>query len=337
MLRPTHLAALLLPLLLAPPPARAAGGSTHFHIADLSRAQVDREAYPELHRLIRRAYPEIYRHASYFPDWGYAVPGAGDYGEEAHWPPFQYAAMDHLIAHYPEPWSEHAEKLFTFIAGLTCHGEADDAWHFGDTAFLNVATAEDQPIEGAWRTDIELACDIFVQVEKRWWYLEHPSWWVPLDDLVQIYADLGMSEVRAEQIERGVALLHTAIFLEDTVGWTLYLPLSLRLPWSNAHYLEWWDGGVRNDAELSALRIQELWEYKSGARPRPPSPAGAASAVSASTRQHPPPALLQLAAELVDEGVLLPRSRRVQGALIQEPPAIADGAELERRLAQMFQ
>ncbi|MAE69731.1 MAG: hypothetical protein CME06_04585 [Gemmatimonadetes bacterium] len=325
-----HATAIIPLLFLSTTPTFGAGGSTHFQIADRSRSYVDRASYPDLHRLIRRDYPKIYRHASYFPDWGYAVPGAGDFGEEAHWPPFQYAAMDHLIDHYPEPWSEHAEKLFTFIAGLTCHGEADDAWHFGDTAFLRVATDEDQPIDGAWRTDIEVGCDMFVQVEKRWWFLEHANWWVPVDDLLLIYADLGHTEVAAEQIELGVSLLHTAIALEDMFAWSLYLPFKLRLPWSNANYLDWWDGGVRNDAELSALRMQELWDYKAG------DPSSSEPRTDTGTMwRHPRARLPMLAAELVRDGILSPLVRREAGALIVGPLVIIDSTELERRMGEM--
>lgn len=303
--------------------AFAAGGSTHFHIADISPKHIDQENYGALHDLVK-SYPMIYRVSSYFPDWGYAFPATNEYGEEAHWPPFQHAAIDHLVENYPEPWDEYAEKLFTFICGITGHGEADDVWHFGDTAFLNVANENDQ-VSGGLRDDVEIGCDIFVQAEKRWWYREPSAWWIPVGDLAQVYWNLGYSELTTREIERGVTMLHTAIFMEDHFGWLIYLPMKLQLPWTNANYMDWYDGGVRDDAVETARRLQELWDYKEGNDPasRFTAPEGNA---------HPRDALAALAAQMIHDGIVVPRVETQGSAFIIREPWVVDRAELFRRL-----
>ena len=305
--------------------AAAAGVSTHFHAADLSRAQLDRDTYPELYRLLKRQYPQAYRVGSIHPDWGYSFAAYSDASETAHWEPFYTAALDHLLSHYEQPWDRHAERLFVYICGIGSHSIFDEKWHFGDTAFLTMAMAESDAADP--HGDIELNTDIFVQVEQRGGYLENPFWWLPADDLVEIYVAVGHPEVSAEALAAGTALEHLAVMLEDTLGWTLYLPGLLRLPWTHANYMDWWDGGVRDGAAESATLSQDFWDYTHGEET-------AYARLGSLQLEHERNPFIALAAELVRRGIVEPRWRRVDGGIEFLPERIHDPVQYDLLLAE---
>jgi hypothetical protein len=313
-----------LPLILTGS-AIAAGLSTHFHAADLSRAQLDRDQYAELYRLLKKKHPQANRVGSIHPDWGYSSAEYEAAAETAHWEPFYTAALDHLLAHYPQPWDKAGERLFVYICGIGSHSIFDEVWHFGDTAFLTLAMAESNASDPEF--EVELFTDIFVQVEQRGAYLENPFWWIPVDDLVQIYTDVGHPEVTVEALEAGTALQHLALMLEDTLGWSIYLPGLLRLPWTHANYMDWWDGGVRDGAAQTAALSEYFWDYTHG------SEAASQPLFEPIDFEHEPQPLLALAARMVRTGVIEPRWHRVEGGVEFLPPRVHDWVRFDLLLA----
>ncbi|KAA3614476.1 MAG: hypothetical protein DWQ01_01885 [Planctomycetota bacterium] len=245
-------------------PLLGSGISTHFEAADRAIVEVDEAGYPDLEALLRR-HAQILKVASVFPDWGYLFEDTVAAAEASHWPPFHTTGLEYLHQTYGDPWSDHAERLFVFLCGLVCHGAMDDVWHFGDTAFLVQARQQDLP---DWDPDlaetaIEALTDFFVQYEHRsdWEVLD---WWIPVRDMVAIANQAGYPEMTQERILFGSAIQKLAARLEDMFASLVYAPAKEFLPWTEANYLDWWDGGVADGARYSARRMEAYWdEYQS--------------------------------------------------------------------------
>jgi len=67
-----------------------------------------------------------------FPDYLYLCGDDHDAGEEAHWTPFQLAAVDYIRVKYPN-WSINRDSdgagLVAFMLGVTSHYITDMNWH----------------------------------------------------------------------------------------------------------------------------------------------------------------------------------------------------------------
>lgn len=319
----------------APDPAGGCGISTHFQIARISTLDLDRGAYPALYDLLRDSHRKEFKVGACFPDWGYVFPATHDLGEEAHWPPFYYAAVDHVFETYPEPWDDHATSVYAFISGIGCHGAADDAWHFGDTAFRYVARDEDLPDWPMQRAEmaIEVLTDIFIQVERRWGF-EDPVWYVPVGDMLAVYERLGFNGVTANDIVAGMTALHAGLILEDTIGWMIYLPGIALLPWTHGNHMDWWDGGVRNCAEMTALEVQAMWNYKESLYGRGANVAGipdlSVEHGPRAAHRHAGPRMFRAAAvELITSGALEPRVEHLPDGVVRwDRPIVRDEARV---------
>lgn len=77
-----------------------------------------------------------------FPDYLYACGNNHSHGEDAHWTPFQAAAVRYIrtkptvrlknilfFNRLCKPWDEATEKLVVFLAGIVSHYVADISWH----------------------------------------------------------------------------------------------------------------------------------------------------------------------------------------------------------------
>lgn len=316
-------------------PADGCGISTHFQVARISTLDMDREAYPGLYDLLRETHRVEFKVGACFPDWGYVFPATHDLGEEAHWPPFYYAAVDHMFETYPEPWDDHAWQVYAFISGIGCHGAADDAWHFGDTSFRYAARDADLPEWPMQRAEmaIEVLTDIFIQVERRRG-LEDPAWYVPVADMLAVYERLGFDDVTGNDIVAGMTALHAGLILEDTIGWMIYAPGIVLLPWTHANHMDWWDGGVRNCAELTALEVQSLWNYKESLYGRGANvaqvPHLAEEHGPRKAHRHATPRMFRAAAvELITSGALEPRVEHLPNGVVQwDRPIVRDQARV---------
>ena len=342
MIRPTMVLTCAGLLLSAPGPAGGCGISTHFQVARISTLDMDREAYPDLYDLLRERARVEFKVGACFPDWGYVFDATHDLGEEAHWPPFYYAAVDHVVETYPEPWDNHANGVYAFVSGIGCHGAADDAWHFGDTAFRYVARDEDLPDWPMQRAEmaIEVLTDIFIQVERRRG-LDDPGWYVPVTDMVAVYGRLGFGDVDANDIVAGMTILHAGFILEDTLGRMLYLPGIAMLPWTHANHMDWWDGGVRNCAELTASEVQALWDYKETLYGREGTMAGVSDpviehGVRGSHRHGRLPAIRVAALELITSGALEVRVEHLPNGVVRwDRPIVRDQARVLEVLGEL--
>ena len=105
------------------------GQSTH---AWISQQAVSALAPGELRALMSDPELELYwRNGTMFPDGGYPI--GDDYGEIAHWEPFQRAYMAWIQQQFQPPWTDEAQRHIAFWLGLASHGMADqtfDAMYF---------------------------------------------------------------------------------------------------------------------------------------------------------------------------------------------------------------
>lgn len=302
-------------------------------MADLTTAAVDQTTHGDL-ALALEEHPQTFRAGSVFPDWGYVREPTRDLAEAAHWPPFQEAALAWFIEEHPQPWGAGDRELLVFLMGIICHGETDEAWHFGSTAFLTRGLAEDLPAWDASRGEalIEAGVDIFVQVEERPG-MEDRDWYLPVEGLVEIYHSLGHTEANALDIILATRVQRLGLFLEDTAGWLLYLYLRLTIPWCHDNYMEHYDGGLHNGAELTANRLEQTWDALASRRPAESEQDGLEHTPHAACRRS---AFVDLARELLECGAAeVPVRQLGDGSVRLGQPLILDRAALARGLAQL--
>lgn len=309
---------------------QASGISTHMEAADRAVANLNPLTHPGLATTLAQ-WPETVRVGAVYPDWGYLWPHSSDAAEDAHWQPFHTTAAEYLHQTYGEPWNAHAERLFCFIAGMACHGAMDDAWHFGRTSFLNQAIHRDLIGWDAGQAEmvVETLTDLFVQADHRPDY-ESEKWWIPADDLLAIHQLAGHNHIKRGGIIRGTTIQRVA-FLVENVAWIFALDLATeQIPWSRDNYLTWWDGGLINGAELSATRLEELWdEYQAIASARP-NDGNSSAPIHDLHDDHVPTQLwAEAAARLLQEGAIqVPVTETANGAVVLGRPVILDGKAL---------
>ena len=72
-------------------------------------------------------------------DYLYTCGSNHDDGEFAHWGMFQVWAAKYIRMHYPKPWSNAANKLIAFVAGVVSHSISDS-----EEVFCSVARGATQ-------------------------------------------------------------------------------------------------------------------------------------------------------------------------------------------------
>jgi len=176
---------------------------------------------------------------------------------------------------------------------------------------------------------VETLTDLFVQADHRPDYESEP-WWIPADDLLAIHQLAGHNHIKRGGIIRGTTIQRVA-FLIENVAWIFALDLATeQIPWSRDNYLTWWDGGLINGAELSATRLEELWdEYQAIASARP-NDGNVSAPIHDLHDDHVPTQLwAEAAARLLQEGAIqVPVTEAANGAVVLGRPVILDGKAL---------
>jgi len=142
------------------------------------------------------AYRDALQGGAPFPDYLYSCGDDHDAGEEAHWTPFQIAAANYIRDTYPSPRNESGDKLVVFMLGVVSHYIADMIWHGLSTiptgegfirqlgiANFNCSGDLCDSAHGAADTGGEFTAAH--QANLDW--LNAASWYVPVNDLVNIY------------------------------------------------------------------------------------------------------------------------------------------------------
>ena len=125
---PASLLGLFLALALSgaePPAALANGQTTHIWITEAALSALPDGELKEL--LARPELRDPLINGAMFPDGGYAV--GDDYGELAHWEPFQQSYLQWIRDTYAAPYTEgEAADHVAFFMGMASHGMADEVF-----------------------------------------------------------------------------------------------------------------------------------------------------------------------------------------------------------------
>lgn len=250
---------LLLPLAvaLAPAPTRANGQTSHVWI---TLAAIDAVPDGALRTLLERDdLRPMLKNGAMFPDGGYAVDD--DYGEMAHWEPFQSAYLDWIRENYAPPWSDEAAQHIVFLLGMASHGMADQVY---DSQFMERAKQEDAASDWA-KYSMDEATDVTFAAEVGG--IEPPEDWAPYQTFADLYAsDFGYS-VSTDTMAEGQRLLRFVLDYVGTVSQseTAVAHYTEQFPWATTHQTDpETRGRPADEAEVVARYWAVIWARLNG-------------------------------------------------------------------------
>ncbi len=231
--------------------AYAGGGMTHMFIAEETIAKLPNETLR--HLLLDNL--EAYLVGAYYPDSGY-VKGT-HYGEDSHWDPFIYAFADHIKENYSDPVVQHP-KLVAFLFGCAVHRVSDEIIHW-----IFYPVVKDRDFNGDYNLAHEYGdtgIDLLLNIDKNQWMAHPATWWVPVNDLLDVYHRMGKDNYTASEIRWGNTAIFLAGYGERIISPIAYPYLRWRMPWTAIHYYDWPDGGILMDEEKVAAYMMNLWD-----------------------------------------------------------------------------
>eukprot|EP00211_Chloroparvula_japonica_P005305 CAMPEP_0119151738 /NCGR_PEP_ID=MMETSP1310-20130426/46733_1 /TAXON_ID=464262 /ORGANISM="Genus nov. species nov., Strain RCC2339" /LENGTH=819 /DNA_ID=CAMNT_0007144043 /DNA_START=62 /DNA_END=2518 /DNA_ORIENTATION=+ len=270
----------------------ACGVTTHNYVAHraLHRLSTSGE-FGAFNDLIQR-HQGSFQAGVAFPDFGYSCFLKGKVGvdlpemsEEAHWPPFLNASISYLHSTYPTPWNLQAERYVAFLLGQTAHATADILWHdlrsvYETTKQGYIEAMADVEV-GSFSTAHTLADTggefrVAATAVQGMVWIEH-EWFIPSDDLANVYALMGYPRPSPDTI----TACQAELFLEVQGIWLLSSRLKLVGQLLNHHYSmqsafqtglfeSYFLGGV----EDMALWVAECWPFVFGFLDQPATPRG---------------------------------------------------------------
>ncbi|HND30580.1 MAG TPA: Ig-like domain-containing protein [Myxococcota bacterium] len=216
----------MLSLLLLAPLALANGQTSH---AWISVHALEHLPPGELRDFLRREdLQPMLINGTMFPDGGY--PQDDDYGEMAHWEPFQSRYRDWILAQEQAPYSDAMAQHVAFYLGMSSHGMADQVY---DSLFMERAKQHDAASD--WATySMDEATDVaYASLQGPF---SAPEDWVPYDTFLQLYTEAG-HPVTQDLLATGQSLLRVAI---GYVGASSQVPATVakyeaRFPWATTH------------------------------------------------------------------------------------------------------
>jgi hypothetical protein len=228
----------------------AGGGIAHMFVADGTLPYLSDYKLRNLLQDNRDAYLT----GAHYPDSGF-VPGTG-YGEDSHWDPFVFTFADYIKEKYPNPELQNP-KLVAFLMGCAVHRVSDEIMHF---IFYNYISEQDfnhNDFKAHKYGDVGI--DLLLNIEKNRW-TDHPKvWWVPVNDLLEVYHRMGLDQYTANQIIYGNKVLNLAGYLERAISIPSYTYLRLRMPWTAQHYYDWPEGGLLMNIQSVSVYQNNLW------------------------------------------------------------------------------
>jgi len=228
----------------------AGGGITHMLLAE--------ETIPYITDLTLRNLLsdnlDAYRVGAYYPDSGYTK--KSHYGEDSHWDPFIYAFADYIQEKYSVPELQNP-RLVAFLFGCASHRVSDEIIH---GTFYPESAREDfnGDYEKAHKYG-DIGIDLELVIDKNQWHTHPKTWWIPVDDLVNIYQRMGKSYSR-EEIIWGNTVTYTVNYAERLIAAPAYLGLQWKMPWTSRHYYDWPTGNMQMDEAAITEYQMELWK-----------------------------------------------------------------------------
>ncbi|XP_027457400.1 phosphatidylinositol-glycan-specific phospholipase D isoform X2 [Zalophus californianus] len=249
------------------PGASPCGISTHIEIGhralEFLHLQDGRVNYKEL--LLE--HQDAYQAGAVFPDAFYpSLCERGqfhDVSESTHWTPFLNASIHYIRENYPLPWEKDTEKLVAFLFGITSHMVADVSWHsLGiEQGFLRTMGAVD--FHGSYskaHSAGDFGGDVLSQFEFSFNYLAR-RWYVPIEDLLEIYKKLyGREVITKNAIVDCSYLQFLEMYGEMLAISKLYSTYSRKSPFLVEQFQEYFLGGL-DDMAFWSTNIYHLMSF----------------------------------------------------------------------------
>ncbi|XP_004406584.1 PREDICTED: phosphatidylinositol-glycan-specific phospholipase D [Odobenus rosmarus divergens] len=243
------------------------GISTHIEIGhralEFLHLQDGRVNYKEL--LLE--HQDAYQAGAVFPDAFYpSLCERGqfhDVSESTHWTPFLNASIHYIRENYPLPWEKDTEKLVAFLFGITSHMVADVSWHsLGiEQGFLRTMGAVD--FHGSYskaHSAGDFGGDVLSQFEFNFNYLAR-RWYVPIEDLLEIYKKLyGREVITKNAIIDCSYLQFLEMYGEMLAISKLYSTYSRKSPFLVEQFQEYFLGGL-DDMAFWSTNIYRLTSF----------------------------------------------------------------------------
>lgn len=240
----------ILTLLFISLTTHAGGGITHMLIAEQSIKHVS-----DMHlRNLLLDNLDAYLVGANYPDSGFVA--GTHYGEDSHWDPFIFTFADYIKQTYSQPEFENP-RLVAFLFGCATHSVSDIIIHW---TFYPKSAAED--FHGNWNLahqhgDFDL--DLVINVDKDRWFAHPQTWWVPVQELTEVYRRMGKSEYTSKEIILGNSIYSLAGIGERAIALPAYPFLKLKMPWTTKHYEDAKEGGLLVDEVAVAKYMDQLW------------------------------------------------------------------------------
>jgi glycosylphosphatidylinositol phospholipase D len=193
-----------------------------------------------------------------FPDWGYSCEGMHDESEDAHWQPFINHFAKMIQSKYPQSWTEEQEKTVTFLFGIVSHYMADIVWHGladVDKGFIDVTAALNfHYVYSEAHSHDDPGGDVMTVNENDYGYLTY-KWYVPFNDIMQVYHETGRTNVTMDRLYKCTMLLYTGTIAERLIN-ELFLIFAKKSPFLVEQFQDYHVGG------LDDMGIRTSWEWE---------------------------------------------------------------------------
>jgi glycosylphosphatidylinositol phospholipase D len=247
-------------LIFCPMAASPCGMATHGEVSQ--RAMWSFDAQDSDYNQYIATHQDALQAGSVFPDWGYSF-GYGNESEEAHWDPFIKHAADYIHRNYPKPWDEETEKLAVFLLGIMSHSTADNSWHAlsgMSEGFINAMGYQD--FNGSYGDAHSLADfggDVMCSYEFDLSWIS-PVWYVPVQDMANVYNEMGYDSVTPDVLIEYSAVLFMAIQAER-LAWYLYPQSAIASPFLAEQFQDYFIGGLDEMAIWSSWRWHDVIDW----------------------------------------------------------------------------
>lgn len=246
----------LSPTLALSTPTWANGQSSHVYIGLEARQHLPEST--DLRAILESdALRDWLISGAMFPDGGYSPLSRDDYGEIAHWEPFQWSYLQWIQDTFEDRCSDEALQHVALAFGMAAHGMADQVY---DAHYLERSRSI-EPSAWASGDDFDAATDVvftsLVGPQPR-----PETDVIPYDDLVGLFDRYG-HPVQAQTMEAGQAALNLAVAATSSLGQQpdAVTRFTGQFPWGTTHQQDpRFPGAPQFIGEVVAAYWQAQWD-----------------------------------------------------------------------------